>query len=258
MMKNLEVLEEIRKQGKNLIETKRDEFVKQNLLSDEFIQMMQKNKKPFELLMSYYQCAIMEIETKFRVLNHELSLEYDNNPIESIKTRVKSYDSILKKIRRKNIPLNLQAIEENLKDIAGVRVICSFPDDIYKLAESFLKQDDITLIERKDYIKNPKPSGYRSLHLIVQVPIFLQNEKKMVNVEVQFRTIAMDFWASLDHKMRYKKELSDEEVEILQEELYDCAKQSAALDERMQRIRDRITQKREKEAILLEDQHDKC
>ena len=175
-----------------------------------------------------------------------------------IKTRVKSYDSILKKIRRKNIPLNLQAIEENLKDIAGVRVICSFPDDIYKLAESFLKQDDITLIERKDYIKNPKPSGYRSLHLIVQVPIFLQNEKKMVNVEVQFRTIAMDFWASLDHKMRYKKELSDEEVEILQEELYDCAKQSAALDERMQRIRDRITQKREKEAILLEDQHDKC
>ena len=195
---------------------------------------------------------------KVQSINHELSLEYDNNPIESIKTRVKSYDSILKKIRRKNIPLNLQAIEENLKDIAGVRVICSFPDDIYKLAESFLKQDDITLIERKDYIKNPKPSGYRSLHLIVQVPIFLQNEKKMVNVEVQFRTIAMDFWASLDHKMRYKKELSDEEVEILQEELYDCAEQSAALDERMQRIRDRITQKREKEAILLEDQHDKC
>ena len=129
--------------------------------------------------MSYYECAIMEVETKFRVLNHELSLEYDNNPIESIKTRVKSYDSILKKIRRKNIPLNLRAIEDNLKDIAGVRVICSFPDDIYKLAESFLKQDDITLIERKDYIKNPKPSGYRSLHLIVQVPIFLQNEKKM-------------------------------------------------------------------------------
>ena len=252
------IIDELKKQGKALLDTRRDNFVRQSLLSDEFLNFMQQNKKPFDLLMSYYECAIMEIETKFRVLNHELSLEYDNNPIESIKTRVKSYDSILKKIRRKNIPLNLQAIEENLKDIAGVRVICSFPDDIYKLAESFLKQDDITLIERKDYIKNPKPSGYRSLHLIVQVPIFLQNEKKMVNVEVQFRTIAMDFWASLDHKMRYKKELSDEEVEILQEELYDCAKQSAALDERMQRIRDRITQKREKEAILLEDQHDKC
>ena len=164
----------------------------------------------------------------------------------------------LKKIRRKNIPLNLRAIEDNLKDIAGVRVICSFPDDIYKLAESFLKQDDITLIERKDYIKNPKPSGYRSLHLIVQVPIFLQNEKKMVNVEVQFRTIAMDFWASLDHKMRYKKELSDEEVEILQEELYDCAKQSAVLDERERRGSEIESHKTEKEAILLEDQHDKC
>ena len=252
------IIDELKKQGKALLDARRDNFVRQSLLSDEFLNFMQQNKKPFDLLMSYYECAIMEIETKFRVLNHELSLEYDNNPIESIKTRVKAYDSILKKIRRKNIPLNLQAIEENLKDIAGVRVICSFPDDIYKLAESFLKQDDITLIERKDYIKNPKPSGYRSLHLIVQVPIFLQNEKKMVNVEVQFRTIAMDFWASLDHKMRYKKELSDEEVEILQEELYDCAKQSAALDERMQRIRDRITQKREKEAILLEDQHDKC
>ena len=252
------IIDELKKQGKALLDARRDNFVRQSLLSDEFLNFMQQNKKPFDLLMSYYECAIMEIETKFRVLNHELSLEYDNNPIESIKTRVKSYDSILKKIRRKNIPLNLQAIEENLKDIAGVRVICSFPDDIYKLAESFLKQDDITLIERKDYIKNPKPSGYRSLHLIVQVPIFLQNEKKMVNVEVQFRTMAMDFWASLDHKMRYKKELSDEEVEILQEELYDCAKQSAALDERMQRIRDRITQKREKEAILLEDQHDKC
>ena len=252
------IIDELKKQGKALLDARRDNFVRQSLLSDEFLNFMQQNKKPFDLLMSYYECAIMEIETKFRVLNHELSLEYDNNPIESIKTRVKSYDSILKKIRRKNIPLNLRAIEDNLKDIAGVRVICSFPDDIYKLAESFLKQDDITLIERKDYIKNPKPSGYRSLHLIVQVPIFLQNEKKMVNVEVQFRTIAMDFWASLDHKMRYKKELSDEEVEILQEELYDCARQSAALDERMQRIRDRITQKREKEAILLEDQHDKC
>ena len=245
MKKNLVVIEELKKQGKALLDARRDNFVRQSLLSDEFLNFMQQNKKPFNLLLSYYECAIMEVETKFRVLNHELSLEYDNNPIESIKTRVKSYDSILKKIRGKNIPLNLQAIEENLKDIAGVRVICSFPDDIYKLAESFLKQDDITLIERKDYIKNPKPSGYRSLHLIVQVPIFLQNEKKMVNVEVQFRTIAMDFWASLDHKMRYKKELSDEEVEILQEELYDCAEQSAALDERMQRIRDRITKKQE-------------
>ena len=240
VIRDEEVYEELKKQGKALLDARRDNFVRQSLLSDEFLNFMQQNKKPFDLLMSYYECAIMEVETKFRVLNHELSLEYDNNPIESIKTRVKSYDSILKKIRRKNIPLNLRAIEDNLKDIAGVRVICSFPDDIYKLAESFLKQDDITLIERKDYIKNPKPSGYRSLHLIVQVPIFLQNEKKMVNVEVQFRTIAMDFWASLEHKMRYKKDIPESQVKFLQEELYDCAEQSAKLDERMQGIRDVI------------------
>ena len=154
MKKNLVVIEELKKQGKALLDARRDNFVRQSLLSDEFLNFMQQNKKPFDLLMSYYECAIMEVETKFRVLNHELSLEYDNNPIESIKTRVKSYDSILKKIRRKNIPLNLRAIEDNLKDIAGVRVICSFPDDIYKLAESFLKQDDITLIEQTGLIEN--------------------------------------------------------------------------------------------------------
>ena len=140
--------------------------------------MMQKNKKPFELLMSYYQCAIMEIETKFRVLNQEYSLSYDQNPIEGIKTRVKSYESIMRKIRVKDIPVTLESIEENIRDIAGVRVICSFPSDIYKLADSFLKQDDITLIERKDYIQHPKESGYRSLHLIVQVPIFLLGYKE--------------------------------------------------------------------------------
>lgn len=236
-MRNLEELRGLREQRRNLLEQKKAEFVRNSLLSDEFLEMLEKNKKPMDLLMTYYQCAIMEIETKFKVLNQEYSLQYDKNPIESIKTRVKSYDSLLRKIRRKNIPLNLTAIEENIHDIAGVRVICSFPDDIYELAESFLKQDDITLIEKKDYIQNPKPSGYRSLHLIVQVPIFLQNTKKFVTVEVQLRTIAMDFWASLEHKMRYKKNIPAEQIKFLQDELSDCAKQSAALDERMQNIR---------------------
>ena len=191
-------------------------------------------------MMAYYQCAIMEIETKFRVLDQEYSLEYDKNPIEAIKSRVKSPESLAKKIRRKNIPMSLTSIEENIKDIAGVRVICSFPDDIYELEESFLKQDDIILIERKDYIKNPKPSGYRSLHLIVQVPIFLQKNKKFVNVEVQFRTIAMDFWASLEHKLRYKKNIPEDKAHLLQEELYSCAIQSAELDNRMQEIRNQL------------------
>ena len=142
MMKNLEVLEEIKKQGKNLIGTKRDEFVKQNLLSDEFIEMMQKNKKPFDLLMSYYQCAIMEIETKFRVLNQEYSLSYDQNPIEGIKTRVKSYESIMRKIRVKDIPVTLESIEENIRDIAGVRVICRI-----ELARNLLRSTDLPIKE---------------------------------------------------------------------------------------------------------------
>lgn len=241
-MRNIEELKDLREQGRNLIERKRDEFVRNSLLSDEFLEMLEKNKKPMDLLMSYYKCALMEIETKFKVLNQEYSLQYDKNPIESIKTRVKSYDSLLKKIRKKDIPLTLDSIEKNITDIAGVRVICSFPDDIYEIAESFLKQDDITLIEKKDYIQNPKPSGYRSLHLIVQVPIFLQNTKKLVTVEVQLRTIAMDFWASLEHKMRYKKNISPDQVKFLQDELSDCARQSAALDERMQNIRNVIIQ----------------
>lgn len=242
MMRNREVLNEIKKQSRTLIEEKRDKFVKQSLLSDEFLDMMQRNRKPFDLLMSYYQCAIMEIETKFKVLNEEYSLEYDKNPIEGIKSRIKSYDSLLKKIRRKDIPMTLESIEKNITDIAGVRVICSFPADIYEVADSFLRQDDITLLERKDYIQNPKPSGYRSLHLIVQVPIFLQNEKKPVTVEVQFRTIAMDFWASLEHKLRYKKDIPADKAKYLEDEMLACAQISADLDMRMQNVRDVIAE----------------
>ena len=240
MMRNKEVLNEIRKQSRTLIEEKRDKFVKQSLLSDEFIDMMQRNRKPFDLLMSYYQCAIMEIETKFKVLNEEYSLEYDKNPIEGIKSRIKSYNSLLKKIRRKDIPMTLESIEKNITDIAGVRVICSFPADIYEVADSFLRQDDITLLERKDYIQNPKPSGYRSLHLIVQVPIFLQDEKKPVTVEVQFRTIAMDFWASLEHQLKYKKDIDD--AESIMYELRACADVINRTDYHMQSLRDRIVE----------------
>ena len=226
-MKNFE---EIMSERKNRIEARKDELIRRSLLSEEFLEMIQKNKRPFDLLMSYYQCAVMEIETKFRVLNQEYSLEYDKNPIEGIKTRIKSYDSIVRKIRRKNIPMSLTAIEENIKE----------------LADSFLRQDDIVLIEKKDYIKNPKPSGYRSLHLIVQVPIFLQKNKKMVNVEVQFRTIAMDFWASLEHKLRYKKDIPADQAQQLQEELLACATQSAQLDNRMQEIRNQLVSRADK------------
>ena len=225
-----------------LIEKRKEEFIRNNLMSDEFIDFIQKNKKPMDKLLSYYACAIMEVETKFRVLDHQYSLEYDRNPIEDIKSRVKSMESLIKKIRKKDIPLTLSSIEENIHDIAGVRVICSFLDDIYMLADCLLSQDDITLLEKKDYIKNPKPGGYRSLHLIVSVPIFLQDGKRNMTVEVQLRTIAMDFWASLEHKLRYKKDIPADKAKYLEDEMLACAQISADLDMRMQNVRDVIAE----------------
>lgn len=222
-----------------------EQFIRDNLLSDEFFEFMNMNKLPMDTMMNYYECAIMEIETKFKVLNSQFSLQYDRNPIESIKSRVKSYESIMKKVRKKGTSFNLDAIQNDINDIAGVRVVCSFIDDIYFLADCFLSQDDITLIERRDYIKNPKESGYRSLHLIVSVPIFLQDEKRQVKVEVQLRTIAMDFWASLEHKLYYKKNLLESDQKRLREELIECADMSSELDRRMQNIRDRIYGSRE-------------
>lgn len=217
------------------------EKIKRELMSDEFLDLAKEKTLPIETLMAYYRCVIMEIETKFFVLNEELSLEYDRNPIETIKTRLKSWDSLIKKMRNKNLPMNLKSLEENICDVAGIRVICSFQEDIYRLADSFLRQDDVKLIEKKDYIKNPKPNGYRSLHLIVEVPIFLQNETRYMKAEVQFRTIAMDFWASLEHKLRYKKNISDADAELLGEELLICSQMSAELDERMQTVKNKIS-----------------
>ncbi|MBQ9097773.1 MAG: GTP pyrophosphokinase family protein [Clostridia bacterium] len=185
--------------------------------------------------MAYYRCAIMEIETKFNVLNEEFSLEHDRNPINGMKSRLKSPISIKEKLDRKNLDTDISTIEQELNDIAGIRVICSFPDDVYMLADALLKQDDITLIEKKDYIKNPKPNGYRSLHLIVSVPIFLAKEKRNMKVEIQLRTIAQDFWASLEHQLRYKKDTNFTD-EMANELLY-CANLSAELDEKMDTLR---------------------
>lgn len=194
----------------------------------------------FELqrLMSYYRCAIMEIETKFKVLDEEYSLQHDRNPINSIKSRLKKFPSIVEKMERKGYELTADSIEQNLNDVAGIRVICSFEEDVYTLADALLRQDDITLIRRKDYIQNPKDNGYRSLHLIVSVPIFLGNEKRIMKVEIQLRTIAMDCWASLEHQLRYKKNIkSSQEIE---QELIECAQLSFELDERMDKLRDSI------------------
>lgn len=190
--------------------------------------------QPYRELMACYRCALMEVETKFNVLNEELSLLYDRNPIETIKSRTKTPESIVDKAVRKGIPLTVESIERSLHDIAGIRVICAFPSDIYMLADALLRQDDVTLITRKDYIQTPKENGYRSLHLIVEIPIFLHNQTRKMKVEVQLRTIAMDWWASLEHKIAYKKDLTDREKTVL--ELQDCARMCAELDQRMERI----------------------
>ena len=153
-----------------------------------------------------------------------------------MKTRLKSLFSIREKLEGKGLSLSVRAIEENLSDIAGVRVICSFTDDVYLLRDALLKQDDITLICEKDYIKNPKPNGYRSLHLIVSVPIFLSHEKRSMKVEIQLRTISMDSWASLEHQLRYKKDFGFSEK--MAEELLYCANLSAELDSRMDKLRE--------------------
>ena len=217
-------------------------------ISDKLRTMVQDRIYPYRELMAYYNCAMMEVATKFNVLNEELSLQYDRNPIESIRTRLKSVDSIAEKLTRKGIslPLNVERIQEEIHDIAGVRVICSYPSDIYMLSEAFLRQDDIFLVERKDYIQNPKPNGYRSLHLIVEVPIFLHNRKKLMKVEVQFRTISMDWWASLEHKIRYKQDLGEANQAHIEQELKECAEISAALDKRMEALQQQANAAREK------------
>ena len=182
----------------------------------------------FMELMMQYRCALMEVETKLNVLNAEFTMKNNRNPFESIKSRIKTPKSILEKLRRKGFEISVKGIEENLADVAGIRVICSFPDDIYATAKMLTDQDDIRVIQVKDYIINPKPNGYRSLHLILEVPIFLSNEKKNMKVEVQFRTIAMDFWASLEHKLKYKKNI--ENAEEISKELQRCAEASSQLD----------------------------
>lgn len=218
--------------------TKEDEIYKNQLLSmanEKVLEWAQQKGMEIQRIMTYYRCAIMEIETKFRVLDAEYSMQYDRNPINSIKTRLKKIESIVEKLDRKNLEISVASIEENIFDVAGIRVICSFEEDVYTLAEALLRQDDVTLIQKKDYIKNPKPNGYRSLHLIVAVPIFLGNEKRIMHTEIQLRTIAMDCWASLEHQLRYKK--NREKVDEIEKELYECAKLSQELDERMDRLR---------------------
>ncbi|HIR57800.1 MAG TPA: GTP pyrophosphokinase family protein [Candidatus Gallacutalibacter pullicola] len=195
----------------------------------------------FEELMIKYRSAIREVTTKLEILNDELSAFTERNPIESIQSRIKRPYSIAGKLRKQNYPLTVESISEHLNDVAGVRVVCPFIDDIYDVADMLLKQDDVRLIARKDYIQNPKENGYRSLHLIIETPVYFSTGKELIRVEIQIRTVAMDFWASLEHQIRYKN--NSPEVREIAGELKECADTIAQTDVKMQQLRLRIASK---------------
>ena len=185
-----------------------------------------------------YNSAIKEVKTKLEILDDEFKVKYNNNPIHHMESRLKSPKSIIGKLRRKQLEICLKSARENLHDIAGIRVVCYYVKDIYKIAELLLKQNDVRLVEMKDYIKNPKKNGYRSLHLVIEIPVFLSESTEFVEVEIQIRTVAMDFWASLEHQIRYKHE--NEIPEQINEKLLECAQSIAGLDITMQDIHNEI------------------
>lgn len=188
----------------------------------------------FQQIMMIYESAAKQIETKLDILNKENKVSGRRNPIESLKSRIKSPQSIAKKLEKKNLPISFEAMTENLNDIAGVRVICPYISDIYRVKDSLLKQPDINLIEERDYIKEPKESGYRSLHLVIEIPVYLSETSHDIRVEIQLRTIAMDFWASLEHQLRYKT--LTKVPESVRRELYRVAETIAMTDREMEEI----------------------
>ena len=188
-------------------------------------------RKDITKMLLGYKFALEEINTKISILFEEYRVVHEYNPIEHVSTRIKSPKSIMRKIEHKGLAWSIHEIENNIRDIAGVRIVCSFEEDIYRVAKMLCNQNDITVVEVKDYIKKPKENGYRSLHLIVKIPIFLTDSVRNVFVEIQIRTIAMDFWASLEHKIFYKYN-KDVPVHI-QKGLKEAADQVTALDNKM-------------------------
>ena len=193
--------------------------------------------------MMKYRCAIREVKTKLEVLSDEFSMAYNRNPIDSIHTRIKSPESIYRKLQKMGHEFTAENIEQYLNDVSGIRVICPFINDIYTVANLLAQQDDIEVLQIKDYIKNPKPNGYRSYHMIVQIPVFFSKGKTPMRVEVQIRTIAMNFWASLEHQIRYKKNLENTvglDLSLIEQELQKAAQNITELDEHMQSIKNMI------------------
>ncbi len=201
-------------------------------------QDIEQTVRSFAERMQIYRAGIKEIRTKLEILDEEFQTKFSYNPIHHIESRLKSPQSIVKKVKAKGLPVTVESMSDNITDIAGIRVICNYLDDIYRVADLLTSQDDITLIRVRDYIKNPKPSGYKSLHLIVEVPIFLSTGPIPIPVEIQIRTIAMDFWASLEHKLRYKT--GNDVSPDLRKRLKKCADGISELDAEMQDIHTEI------------------
>ena len=191
-------------------------------------------QQQYREMMQLYSAAVREVRTKVEILDEEFRTRYAHNPIHHIDSRLKSPQSMMKKLARKGLPQTLEAAEANLNDIAGIRIVCNYLDDIYRIADLLQRQRDVEFVHRRDYIENPKESGYRSLHLVIRIPVFLSSHTELVPVEVQIRTIAMDFWASLEHQLRYKS--NHETTQQLRRRLQQCAEASAALDREMQDI----------------------
>ena len=210
------------------------DFFEIDRLSDHDEEQLIESAMQLQQVMLLYEAGIREIKTKLDILSDESRISGKPSPIDSIKSRIKTPRSIIGKLKRRGYPISLQSMMENLNDIGGIRVICPFIEDIYTVADMLMRQDDLTLVEKKDYIQNPKPNGYRSLHLILEVPIFLSEATKSVRIELQLRTIAMDFWASLEHQLRYKADV--EVPPQISDDLKACADVIAATDEEMQRI----------------------
>lgn len=198
--------------------------------SDDFYKMAFQ----FQQIMMIYESGIKQIETKLDILNKENKISGRRNPIETVKSRIKSPQSIAGKLEKKHLPISFEAMTDNLNDIAGIRVICPYISDIYSVKETLLKQPDIVLLEEKDYIKEPKESGYRSLHLVVETPVYLSDSTHQVKIEIQLRTIAMDFWATLEHELHYKT--TTKVPESVRRELKRVAENIAMTDQEMEEI----------------------
>ena len=203
---------------------------------------LQGKLREFLVMRNLYEAAARQLTLKFEILNDEFSVLYARNPIHHIESRVKTPESIAAKLMKKGLPVSIETAREHVNDIAGVRVVCSYIDDVYRVGEMLARQTDVEIVKKQDYIQTPNYNGYRSLHMDIKVPVYLSDRTEYVVAEIQLRTIAMDFWASLEHKLQYKKNIPESQSKFLKDELYDCAQQSAALDKRMQNIRNVIAE----------------